>query len=219
MTTETPIFSKRAQKLLTEKAFAQTDVRALIFQWKIEYNCGPQHFQTDKILTLQYSNPVNDDLTTVLLESVCKLSQGKMLQFLFQLSFREVENFLRDENHIPSFGAELETRGNEVFISVKNALLAEILLTKMNELDFSFDLSSWKKLSLPMKNKLVMEVFSGLLTLFPKEKKLELILAEGDTVTVKKNDFPLELAVLETLLNRLAFEKETDSPLKVIGTL
>lgn len=219
MTIEAPIFSKRAQKLFSEKAFAQTDILDPIFQWKIEYNCGTQHFQTDKILTLQYSNPVNDDLTTILLESICKLSQGKMLQYLFQLSFREVENFLRDENHIPSFGAELETRASEVFLSLKHALLAGILLTKMNESDLSFDLSGWKKFSLPLKNKLVMEVFSGLCTLFPKEKKLELILAEGDTVTVKKNDFPLELAVLETLLNRLAFEKETDSPLKVIGTL
>lgn len=209
-----PAYSQRAQNLLTDCKCARTADIASNPQWEIDYGSSAP-FQNGRILTLKYSHISTDVLETVFYESICRLSQGKTLNFLFLLSFREIESFLRDENHLPAFGNELELRALEVFGRLKAALLHKILRGKIGLPQEK----KWSKLTLADKNRGTMELFSSLNNLFPKDKNLELILAEEGTVTVKKNDFPLELDVVEALLNDLFGPEETHSPLKVIGTL
>lgn len=207
--------SSRAQNLMNESRFALSPVIAPGPQWKIEYGRQNAQWQTDRILTLQYSHPSSDSLETLFYESICRVSQQKTLSDLFKLSFREIESFLRDENHLPAFGNEIAGPAQEVFGRLKNALILEILSKKISMPKGK----TWKELGLAEKNRAVMELFSSLCSLFPKDKNLELVLAESDTVTVKKNDFPLELDALEALLCHQFGAGSADSPLKVIGTL
>jgi len=41
-----------------------------------------------------------------IVDVVCKLSYGRPISSFLELNFREIENFLRDENHIPCFESE-----------------------------------------------------------------------------------------------------------------
>lgn len=207
--------SRRAQNLQTDCKFALSGTVSSNPQWEIQFGHEAPQFQTDRILTLHYSHISADVLETIFFESICRLSQGKTLNFLFLLSFREIESFLRDENHIPAFDNVSEAQAQDVFGHLKNALVLKILAAKIS----SPAGKRWSGLSLSDKNRAVLELFTSLCALFPKEKNLELILAEDTTVTVKKNDFPLELEAVETLLNHLFLSGEADSPLKVIGTL
>jgi len=170
-------------------------------------------------LTLQYSNSTGQSLVDLFLESVCRMLVNRPLQALFSLSFREVENFLRDENHLPAFTNDSESSAREVFLQVKMTLVQKVLLENMDIKRLIGTDQSWNDLSLAGKNRTVINFFSWLNDRFGKANSLELILVEDPVVTVKNNDFPLDLPLIEGLLNQLFTSKETLSPLKVIGTL
>ena len=212
------MISKRAENLLSQPQFTLNKLKQSSFNWKIEYSGGHSQFQTDKILTLQYSHSTEDDLENILLESICRLAQGKTLQFLFTMSYREIESFLRDENHTPAFTGDIEAHAVSVFQQVKKSLLVQILKTKLSLSD-SKSRADWSTLSLVAKNRDVKNFLTVLGNLFLPAKSLELVLAEDDTVTVKKNEFPLDLEIVEALLGLQFFGNQGTSPLKVVGTL
>ena len=101
-------FSKRAQDFLStpRHALAKTE-RELgnrLWFWdfsleKIQQN----NFKSDKILTLNYFNNSASVLDSLFLETLSRMVIGRDIEFLQRLSFRELENFLRDENHLPVF--------------------------------------------------------------------------------------------------------------------
>jgi len=213
------IFSNRAVELLSQKKFAQQTATQPEYHWAIEYSGRSAQIQTDRILTLQYSNSTGQSLVDLFLESVCSMLVNRPLQALFSLSFREVENFLRDENHLPAFSNDSETAAREVFLQVKMTLVQKVLLENVDTKRLIGTDQSWNDLSLAGKNRTVINFFSWLNDRFGKTNSLELILVEDPVVTVKNNDFPLDLPLVEGLLNQLFTSKETLSPLKVIGTL
>lgn len=213
------LFSQRANDLLTEFRFAESQTPKADFHWRIEYSGGNAQLQSDKILTLKYSSPVQNDIDNIFLESICRLSKDKTLQFLFALTFREIESFLRDENHIPAFDSTIENEAMSALTRVKKSLIVEILLQKLSLSGPLSGSTDWRKLTLVEKNRAVSSLLKELGQVFPEGKKAELVLAEEDMVTVRKNDFPLDLEILEAILGHIFYSHESISPLKVIGTL
>lgn len=214
------LYSLRAKDLLEHPQFSLNLDARTAFRWKVEYSGVTSQFQTDKILTLKYSHQTSDEIFNVFAESVGRLSQGKTVDSLMALSFREIESFLRDENHLASFADEIQKRAEETFLQVKISLIVYILAEKIQfSGTWSEQKSPWHKLSLADKNRAVSHLVSELGKLFSAGKPLELVLAEGDTVTVNKNDFPLDLEIIEGLMGQLFSVEESISALKVVGTL
>ena len=79
------------------------------------------------------------------------LAQGKVLFNLWSLSFREFENFLRDENHLPAFLEITEELEGE-FKKLKLTFLASGYFQKLRDLQLHF--KDWHSLSLVMKNQI-----------------------------------------------------------------
>jgi hypothetical protein len=211
-------FSRRAHELLSDLRYASSKSVQSDFHWKIDYSRESSQLQNDKILTLQYSSPVKNNLENIFLESICRLAKGKTMQFLFAVSYREIESFLRDENHIPAFSESIVPEAQTILGRVKKSLLVEILLGDLEKSGLS-EKKKWPVLTIVEKNRAVASLFFELGKVFSQGKKLELILAEDNTVTVKKNDFPLDLEIIEALMGQIFFKHESISPLKVIGTL
>ncbi len=211
--------SQRACDLLVMKKKVLNSSGHSDIHWAIEYSGRSAQIQTDRILTLRYGHSTGNELTDLFLESLCRLSEGKMVQAVFALSFREVENFLRDENHLPAFTETIEDEAREAFFRVKSTLASAILLENVDVLKELGVESSWSELNLSGKNRTLLALFSWLNNRLGQTHSLDLILAEENTVTVKNNDFPLELPLVESFLNQIFRTEGTQSPLKVIGTL
>lgn len=217
------LFSIRAINHLSHPQFIAGAKSQASFFWQLEYSEGAGHLQTDKILTLRYSHRTEDDIQNILLEALCRLVQGRTLSFVFLLNFREIESYLRDDNHVEAFGPEIYSRAQECFERLKSSLLVQILVQKLDDSRSSFGVKSikspWDQLSFVERNRAVSRLIAELNKLFGNEKALEFVLAEGDLITVKKNDFPLDLVVLEHLMGQIFSMGSVDSPLKVVGTL
>lgn len=212
-------YSTRAKNLLFHPRFAMKSDEVGL-SWRLEYSGGTHYFQTDKILTLQYSHSEDNDLKNIICESICVLSQGKTMSFVTFLAFRELESFLRDENHVRSFAEEVEAHATEIFAQVKTSLLVHALASRIVlPAPWSEQKFLWKSLSLTEKNRAVTVLIDEIAKLFPEGKIMELVLAEEGTVTVKKNDFPLDLPVFEGLMGQLFSNDTPNSPLKVVGTM
>lgn len=69
-------------------------------------------------------------LTQALLEATFQIIQGRDLSSLQLLEYREIENYLRDENHVPSFHSEVVT--GELFKQLLNELFFSLVFKKMN---------------------------------------------------------------------------------------
>lgn len=159
------------------------------------------------------------DLVDLFLESICRMCESRPVASLFSLSFREVENFLRDENHLSVFSEESVAAARDVFSQVKSSLVQNVLLEKVDLKTLLGTDRNWNELTLAGKNRTLANLISWLNDRLGKPNALELILAEDTSVTVKNNDFPLDLQVIEGLLNQVFPAQKSLSPLKVIGTL
>ena len=216
-------FSKRAQ------SFISTPVHLLgtsagqpsrkLWNWSFTLRVE-QHkkIQGDKILTLFYFNQSCNIFEALLLETVSRMAIGRDISSLLRLSFRELENFLRDENHLPSFENLDNLSIEKSFKEVKNSLLVALLIKEMKKNENNPALSkAWGQLNLVEKN-LKMDAFILLLNnLFPQGKQLQLALATSDEISIVMNDFPLEALLIEELAHELFGELEEISSFKVVA--
>ena len=94
------MLSKRALALLNTPQYGKIldDQPAQAYQW---------HFTNDKKLTLSFESSYHQ-MRIPLMDAISALLNSGDLKNLFILNFREVENFLRDQNDRPAFeGAEI----------------------------------------------------------------------------------------------------------------
>lgn len=96
--------------------------------------------KSDNILTVKFSSrPKTKNIQHNILfnEVLCRLSAGKKLEKVALITFREVENFLRDENHQPAFDlpAEVIQELEVCFINVKFVFLAACFLAHLSPLE------------------------------------------------------------------------------------
>lgn len=120
------IISKRAHALTQSPQFGQVlpDKGSAFCQWK---------FTADKKLTVVYE-ATSDDIRIPLMDTISFFLNQKELSNLFILEFREVENFLRDQNDTPAFSSNVEDIYHRLFSDLissffkyqqKSALLAQ----------------------------------------------------------------------------------------------
>lgn len=175
-----------------------------------------QDFQNDKILTLTYFiSPTENDLEKLLYESLSRMSSERTVSFLIKLSFRELENFLRDENHLPVFLETEQVLALERFKVVKNSLLAGVFYKKIEK--FIGPLKGWSEYSLVEKNLQAKRLLSLLNNLISRVKMPELTLAESEDIFIVMNDCPLDCEVIEKLFQRCFRVSSEKTSFKVVA--
>lgn len=94
------IISSRARALIQSPQYGKVfpDKTSAFYQWKIS---------SDKKLTVSYEATI-DTVRIPLMETISLFINHKELNNLFTLEFREVENFLRDQNDTPAFSSNVE---------------------------------------------------------------------------------------------------------------
>ena len=120
MKAETYHFTRRAQELLAKKEF---------FKATQENDFEIVLDSSDKILTVTYSNP-QTEIELLFREILARFSKGRLLKQALEINFRELENFLRDENHLPSFTKESTQKLSELLKELKLSLISSALISK-----------------------------------------------------------------------------------------
>ena len=218
-----PHISKRGRSFLenpTHVKSSEQNLKKMSWSWEIE--CVDVHapLKSDKILTVQYSNFSMDEIESLFLVTLAGLSGKKSGEFLEKFKYREMENYLRDENHRPAF-AEI---GEEILISsfkkVKNSLLAALFFKKIStKKNFTGLKNHWEELSLVEKNRAISEILVELNTLFSEGKTLKLILAETETITLSSPESFLDLDVIAGVFQLIFRGEDVKTSFKVVAAL
>lgn len=221
--TPVQILSKRAQEFLNSpRHFKKTSAQVALgplTNWEFSFEQSNEvEFQSDKILTLFYSDPIGTELELLFKETISRLAIGKNILFLEKLTFRELENYLRDENHQPVFDISVAIRPEAVCKVVIFSLQAAIIINKIkNNFEYRPVQKGWSELSLVEKNRETKAVVSLLNSLFPRVKPMELALADNEEISVVMNEFPISREVIEVLMQGLFVNSAEKSSLKVVA--
>ncbi|MBC7540831.1 MAG: hypothetical protein H7281_18565 [Bacteriovorax sp.] len=216
-------FSKRAQDFLSTPRHSGTSNtnESSDNKWfwdfsveKIQQN----EFQSDKILTLFYFNNSASILESLFLEALSRMVIGRDITFLHRLSFRELENFLRDENHLPVFDILVTIAPEESFKVVKNSLLVTLLKKEIEKkAGTKSPKKAWNQLTLVEKNQAGRAFIERINNLFLQAKPLQLAFASSEEMAIVMNDFPVSAEVIEGLARESFGYTEEISSLKVIA--
>ena len=222
-TQELKIFSQRAQDLLTSPRYllqGEFDLRTNSnWNWQFSLEKSkPDVFETDKILTLGYFVSSVSNLESLFLETISKMAIGRTIGTIKSLSFRELENFLRDENHLPVFEDSNEISPEMSFRMVKVSLLIALISNELKiHMRGASSVTIWSDLNLIEKNKMGQIFISHINNLFSAAIPLQLVLASTEEIAVVLNDFPIGIEVIEGLANEFLGHKEEISSLKVVA--
>jgi hypothetical protein len=217
------ILSKRAQDFLISplhrnKNFIDSSQKDILWDSRLEAR-KDSSFYGDNILTLSYFTQTDNELEKLFLEAVARLATERNIAFLANLSFREVENYLRDENHLPVFEADGAIKPETAYLKIKYSLLCSLVLKRVqgHALFNKLALRPWSELSLVEKNRLVLAGVELLNSLFPKLKKMNLALADDAEISLVMNEFPLASEVIELVFLALFIKQEEKTSLKVVA--
>jgi hypothetical protein len=204
---ETYHFTRRAQELLAKKEF---------FKATQENDFEIVLDSSDKILTVTYSNP-QTEIELLFREILARFSKGRLLKQALEINFRELENFLRDENHLPSFTEESTQKLSELLKELKLSLITSALISKnsaFKELSTAL-LSGWSGLSLVEKNQWAQRLIDEI----QRELKLsfELLWCEESTLTIKISKEQAPDLDLEAFLVKLLGGSKKLLPIKVVA--
>ncbi|MDO9181447.1 MAG: hypothetical protein Q7U04_03520 [Bacteriovorax sp.] len=216
-------FSKRAQDIVANPRHVSaieikgSETNRWIWDFNLLKN-NESDLLSDKILTLFYKCLSQSVLDLLFLETLSRMLLGKDIYFLNRLSFRELENFLRDENHLPVFVNSTNIAPEERFMAVKNSLLFSFLIKEIlkNE-TFKPPIKAWEEMSLVERNRQIISLFQVINKLFSLEKSLQLALAETEVISIIMNQFPIAIEVLEGLIHELFKSTQKISSLKVVA--
>jgi hypothetical protein len=220
---EVKTISKRAQEFLAKPRHITTSNPKELEQKKWLWNFSleksmSRNLLSDKILTLFYFNISGSTLELLFLEAMSRMVLGRDLFFLQRLTFRELENFLRDENHLPVFDISRPIAPEISFNEVKNSLLVSIIKDEMRNVEAAgSEFKGWDELSFVEKNLLASGFMSSLNNLISAGKPLQLVLAEKDLITIAINDFPINVEVIEELARETFDQAHENSSLKVVA--
>lgn len=192
--------SKRAQAILANPQYLNSSINDS-FQVTLDLS--------DKILTVHHSGK-QGEIELILSEALIVFAKNQSLNDLWKINFREVENYLRDENHLPAFSADLVNLEEKLNL-LKISLIAAGLRARSKE-DLSrlasvvFD---WEKHSLVTKNIWARDFLAVL--------GFELIFCDGQTLTLTKVPGEATNSDLEYLFKHLLGSVENDLPMKVVA--
>jgi hypothetical protein len=172
---ETHKLSIRAKELLEKKEF---------FKASQENDFEVILDSSDKILTATYSSS-STEIELLFKEIISKFSKGRSLKQALEINFRELESFLRDENHLPAFPEESSQELSELLKELKLSLVTSALYSKnpsFKELSEAL-LRRWQELSLVEKNQWAQRLISEI----QKElnQNFELLWCDETSLTIK----------------------------------
>ncbi len=175
MKAETHKLSIRAKELLEKKEF---------FKASQENDFEVVWDSSDKILTVTYSSSSTEN-ELLFKEIISKFSKGRALKQVLEINFRELESFLRDENHLPAFPEESSKELSELLNRLKLSLVTSALYSKnpsFKELSEAL-LRNWEELSLVEKNQWAQRLISEI----QKElnQNFELLWCDETSLTIK----------------------------------
>ena len=204
------ILSKRAWLFLDKPIHLISNEDTLKECWKFG-------IEGDKILTLRfYINSNKTQVEKIFLESLACLCEGRSVSYLIGLTFREMENFLRDENHLPVFEGDIDL-ATSLFFESKLDLIAAVLLEKMPALFIESAPFSLEKLNYVKKINCFTDVVAALNSQFPSSPPMKLVHLEEQNIMIMKGNFPVELLAIEKLLNKIFIDGKTNSSFKVVA--
>lgn len=192
--------SKRIQNILKTPLFKNIN---------LETEFGLTLDGSDKILTV-FHNGKSDELELVLNDVLAIFAKNRSLPDLWKINFREIESFLRDENHIPAFGA-MAKEAEEVLNLQKITLIAEVINTAAikDMRTLAGGLYHWEKLSLAAKN----EWANGFLKIIGSE----LVFCDSQTLTLTKVQPEVTNRDLEILSQKIFDRFNIILPMKVVA--
>ncbi len=217
-------FSNRAKLLLSEALVnhlstdASKDMNENNDQswiWNFELRT-----EDDKVLTLSYENHSGNQLHLLFLECLTRIASEKTILFLVKVNFREIENYLRDENHLLAFPVEDFKVYEAEFKIIHNSLLISLLIRKLNtelNLDMASLFKNWVHLSLVVKNSQALLFVNALNKILLTNNSLQLIMAENAALTIILNDFPMDISILQGVVDEIFRSHNQDSSLKVVA--
>ncbi|MBC7429072.1 MAG: hypothetical protein H7336_10700 [Bacteriovorax sp.] len=164
---------------------------------------------SDKILTVFYKdNPGEVEL--IFSEALAIFSQNRTQNDLWKINFREFENFLRDENHLPAFNESVQDL-DDVLTKIKISLIASMLRKR-----FKADLNSyidaiyhWRNLTMTARNIWANDFLAAI--------GWELIFCDEATLTVSRTPAGAANESLEYLLQKILGCIESGLPMKVVA--
>lgn len=218
MKTDYSHLTKRSQSLIEEAKFLKKD-QAEDFNVVFDSH--------DKILTVHYC-PQENIIRLLFCEILARFTAKKPLEYIISLSFREIESFLRDENHLPSFLSlkEDELSGSKegyeaperVLEDLKISLLAHALKAK-NASFLSFSallLKEWHQHSLVLKNQWAQDLLKEIGKELKGWGSWELVLCEDSALTLTGAPVFLQGASLDLFFRKLLASKKV-LPMKVVA--
>jgi hypothetical protein len=163
----------------------------------------------DKILTVIHGGNVAD-VDFLIAEVLAKFSENKKILDIWKINFREIESFLRDENHLPAFTeniSELELILNSHKISLAGSAIKTKLASEAEVL-FS-QRKNWNQLSLSAKNQWAQKLSTVL--------GCELVLCEEEVLTVTSVPSGVDEVGLSLVINVILSGAEKLPPMKVVA--
>ncbi len=192
--------SKRAQGILANPQFKNEELDS-DFQVNLD--------GSDRILTVFHSGK-SGEIELIFSEALAVFAKNRTLSELWRINFREIENFLRDENHLPAFLEEASVL-EEILRARKISLIAEAYKSKAGEeiytlVEMMFD---WRNLSLVGKNQWAMELL--------KIVGSELIFCDEETLSFTQASKDVAGSDLELLIQKILGGGEIVLPMKVVA--
>lgn len=193
-------FSARAQALIESPHY---------FKKGLSSDFSVTTDKNDRILTVVHGS-LHSDLEKIFAEVLSKFSTNKKIPEIWNIHFREIESFLRDENHLPAFLDE-QNKLEIILEKLKISLIVSATLAALSSgfEDLSDLLLKWEKLNLAGKNAFLIAVLRPL--------GLELILYSEDLLTVTGGSALVENSALESVLQGIFKGSGKVLPMKVVA--
>lgn len=192
--------SKRAQAIFANPQYLNSSINEYFL---VSFD------SSDKILTVHHDGK-QGEIELILSEALIVFAKNQLLNDLWKINFREVENYLRDENHLPAFSTDLKNLEEKLNL-LKIALIAAAFQARSKEelSRLASDVFDWEKYSLVTKNIWARDFLAVL--------GLELIYCDGQTLTLTKAPGEATNPDLEYLFKHLLGRVENDLPMKVVA--
>lgn len=195
-----PKISKRAQSFLINPAAFKTDIRG-DFEVLLD--------KSDRILTVFHSKKA-ENLDFILAEVLIKFAKNKNIHELWKISFREIESFLRDENHLHAFQEDsliLDKLWRDTLCALIASCAQELLKEDIEEL--INQAHQWKKQTLVAKNLWAQKLISPM--------GWQLVFCDTDQLSLKGLPEKLNSDELQALFSKILGEGESVLPVKVVA--
>lgn len=150
------------------------------------------------------------EIEFILAEVLAKFSGKKKISDIWKINFREIESFLRDENHLPAFAGDMQ-KIESLFIQLKARLIGFAVKVKL-EKQIDWIISQRKKgnqLSLTAQNEWAEVLIRPL--------EWQLVFCEGDVLTVTNTPTGMDADTLSLLINTILGGEEIIASMKVVA--